>query len=188
MMRCLRPDLAFAIHRLTRKTHAPTKRDWQIGLKILRYLIYSKSLNMCIKNCSITENITIEAYSDADWAQDKEDRKSVSGTYILVNKAPIVWRTKKQTTVALSTMEAEYVAIVDTVKIMLGIYETLNELELKVEAPMMLYCDNQATISQATYEASTNRNKHKNTTQTKVGVKIQIYLLSEIKSSLVLRI
>ena len=131
-----------------------------MGMKILRYLTYSKNLNLRVKNTNISKDIVIEAYSDADWAQDKEDRKSVSGTYIVVNGAPIVWRTKKQTTVSLSTMEAEYVAIVDAVKIMLGIFETLMELELKVKLPMQLYCDNQATIAQATNEASTERNKH----------------------------
>ena len=160
IMRCTRPDIAFALHAMTRKAHSPTRSDWNLGMRVLRYLIKTKNfkLNLGIKN--MDKILCLQAYSDADWAASKTDRKSVSGIVVMLNGAPIIWQSKKQSIVALSTMEAEYVAAVDAVKAMLGIYEMLTELKCEIKLPLVVYCDNQAAIAQLSNESSSGRSKH----------------------------
>ena len=60
------------------------------------------------------EPVNCMGYSDADWAGDREDRKSTSGYLFQIAGGPVSWRSKKQNTVALSTAEAEYVALSST--------------------------------------------------------------------------
>lgn len=57
------------------------------------------------------EELFVEGYSDSDWAGDKESRKSTSGFIFMLNEEPVSWCSKKQSTVALSSTEAEYIAL-----------------------------------------------------------------------------
>ncbi len=88
-------------------------------------------------------------FSDSDWAGDIESRRSVSGYMFQLCGAPISWKSKKQTSVALSTAEAEYMALSSAAQEAVWLRKFLNELKLKQEAPMVLYEDNQAAISMA---------------------------------------
>lgn len=76
---------------------------------MLRYLRSTADVGL---RCSThDEAISVIGYSDADWASAKDDRKSVSGVLVLLNGAPVVFRTQQQRTVALSTAEAKYMAL-----------------------------------------------------------------------------
>ena len=105
--RCTRPDISFAVHRTTRKTHKPTLKDWKMAKRIARYLKESKALRLCINSKSNAGPIKIEIWSGADFAADKTDRKSVSGSVLTMNGAVVAWFCKKKTGVSLITMEAE---------------------------------------------------------------------------------
>ena len=94
-------------------------------------------------DCSAPLRIT--AYTDSDWASEKSDRKSISGYCIYLSNSLISWGSQKQNCVALSTMEAEYIAIATAIKEILFIKKLLNELEILSEIPI-LYCDNLAAI------------------------------------------
>ena len=59
----------------------------------------------------MSDNGTLIGYADADWAGDLDDRRSTSGNLFLLAKGTVSWLSKKQATVALSTTEAEYVAL-----------------------------------------------------------------------------
>ena len=127
--RCTRPDIMFAVHCVTRKTHAPTDGDMKMAKKILRYLKGTQDLKLEFKGkAGDSSQVVVSAYSDADWADNKADRKSVSGAVILVNDVPVHWACKKQTAVALSTMEAELVASAQAIRKVLGLQEQLQEL------------------------------------------------------------
>jgi hypothetical protein len=98
--------------------------------------------------------------NNADWAGTKKGRKSISGGVAFVNGMPVSWHVKKQGMIALSTMEAEYVACSEAAKELLGIREILGEIGMKVSRPLSLWCDNQAAICQAKGEGSSGRAKH----------------------------
>lgn len=57
------------------------------------------------------DNLTIEGYFDFDWAGDKSSRRSTSGFIFMLNGGPVSWCSKRQATVALSSTEAEYIAL-----------------------------------------------------------------------------
>ncbi|RCU36491.1 hypothetical protein DVA76_18090, partial [Acinetobacter baumannii] len=89
-------------------------------------------------------------YSDADWAADQNDRRSVTGyCFSLSETGPIIsWKSKKQPTVALSTCEAEYMALAATTQESLYLVNVLNGMDNQCEyAPVTIYEDNQGTIA-----------------------------------------
>jgi hypothetical protein len=161
LARCTRPDVLFAVHKMTRKTHVPTKSDWKLVVKTFRYLKQTIDLKLFINPSKRTDaKIRVEGYSDADWTGSRKDRKSISGGVTFLNEMPISWHMKKQSMVSLSTMEAEYVACSEAAKESLGIREIAKEIGLEVCRPLELWCDNQAAICQAKGEGSSERAKH----------------------------
>ncbi|KAG3105785.1 hypothetical protein PI125_g13359 [Phytophthora idaei] len=111
--RCARPDISFAVHRVTRNAHAPTEADWRLAKRIAKYLKGTKELKLLMntdENAMGDDGVLVEAFSDADHASDKKDRKSVTGGVLMVAGVVVAWLCKKQACVALSTMESEFVA------------------------------------------------------------------------------
>ena len=88
-------------------------------------------------------------YSDSDRAGDLDDRRSVSGYMFKLCGAPISWRSKKQTSVALSTVEAEYVALSCATQEVVWLRQLMSKLRLEQSKPTLIYEDNQSTISLA---------------------------------------
>jgi hypothetical protein len=104
--------------------------------------------------------VRLHAYCDADWAGDLTDRKSTTGYCTYVNNNLISWQTKKQSTVALSSTEAEYMAISDVIKEVMWMRILLTELDLKIETPTMIYVDNQSAIKISENDTAHDRTKH----------------------------
>ena len=94
-----RPDIAHAVHKLTRHMHSPLKRHMTAAERVLRYLAGTKSLGLVFgsrRTESDSEKMIVSAYADADWANDKTDRKSITGWVAKVNGDTISWASKKQ--------------------------------------------------------------------------------------------
>ena len=116
-----RPDISFAVHQCARYTHFP-KHSHEVALKrIGRYLVGTRDKGLIIHP---TNELKVDMYVDADFAglwgyKDKDDPvcvKSCSGFVILVGNCPVIWGSKLQSMIALSTMEAEYIALSDSMK------------------------------------------------------------------------
>ena len=105
-----RPDITFAVSNVARFCSKPTKEHWVAVKHILRYLKGTINYGLMYSNNDENDD-TIIGYSDADWAGDANDRKSTSGYLFMMSGAPVSGKSKKQTCVALSTAEAEYVAL-----------------------------------------------------------------------------
>ena len=104
----------------------------------------------------------LDGFSDADWAGDTNDRKSTSGYVFTMSGSAISWRSKKQTSVALSTAEAEYIALSSATQEAMWLRQLFSDLikDFKMSTPTTIYEDNQSTICMARNNQSHGRSKH----------------------------
>ena len=108
-----RPDLAFAIGKLSRFVSCYGKEHWATIKRVLRYVQGSMDKGLVFdKNSSCV----LRGFSDADWAGDHETRRSTTGFTFIFGGAAVSWCSKLQKTVALSTMEAENMALCEVSK------------------------------------------------------------------------
>ena len=84
--RCTRPEIAFVVHKATRQTHQPRVHDYKLAKQIARYLKVTCEfkLRMTLAK-SVQDKVTLDSYSDAEFASDKMDRKPLTGGVILLN-------------------------------------------------------------------------------------------------------
>ena len=99
-------------------------------------------------------------YSDTDWASDLDNRHSTTGNVFLMSGGAVSWLSHKQATVALSTAEAEYIALSSAIQEAIWLCQLMNDLKLKVEAPIEILEDNQGAIALAKNPVGHKRTKH----------------------------
>ncbi|GJY01370.1 zinc finger, CCHC-type containing protein [Tanacetum coccineum] len=97
-----RPDLAYAVSRLSRYTSNPSYAHWKAITRVLHYLRYSRDYGLHYDR----HPAVIEGYSDANWISDIKDSRSTSGYVFTLGGAAISWKSSKQTVIAKSTMES----------------------------------------------------------------------------------
>ncbi|XP_070006823.1 uncharacterized mitochondrial protein AtMg00810-like [Nicotiana sylvestris] len=103
-----RPDIMFSVYKCARFQSSPKESHLTAVKRIIRYLIGSFKLGLWYAH---SNNFALRGFSEADFAGDKIDRKSTSGTCQLLGNALVSWNRKKENCVALSTTEAEYLAV-----------------------------------------------------------------------------
>ncbi len=158
-----RPDINYAVNLLSRFSINPGQKHWTAAKHVLRYLKGTKDygLEFSNKNNSINNSLEITAYSDADWGGDLDGRKSTTGYFILLNDNVVSWASKKQTTVALSSAEAEYMALTGAGQEIKWMIDFLTELELYKQAkPVTLFTDSESADAMANNDVNHGRTKH----------------------------
>jgi hypothetical protein len=103
--------------------------------------------------------LEIDLWVDADFANSTEDRKSISGMILIVNKNTIMYQSKKQSIVSLSTCESEFVSMASGIQSLLWFVNLLDELKIPYAKPK-IKCDNQATIKYVRNPNNVTKNKH----------------------------
>jgi hypothetical protein len=143
-MLCTRPDLAYAIQQLSQFNSNPTNAHFQAAKRVFRYLQGTQTTGLLYgkHNGEITKRV--QGYCDADYAMDG-DRKSISGFFFTLAGSPISWQAKKQTTVAQSTVKAEYAAMAHAAKGMIWLRYLLKDLGMSKYRSTILYGDNQGS-------------------------------------------
>jgi hypothetical protein len=109
-----RPDIALTIGKLSQCLKAPVERNNQGVKELLRYV--GGTIDQRIRYGPTDNHRNLTVYSDADWAGDKSDRKSTSGCVAMLYGGPVLWTSRKQTSVATSSTESEYIAMAMCVK------------------------------------------------------------------------
>ena len=150
-----RPDIAHAVGVVSRFMENPGKEHWQAVKWILRYLRGTSSHTLCFKGT----DASLQGYVDSDMAGDKDTRRSTTGYVFTIGGTAISWASKLQKIVALSTTEAEYVALTEASKEMLWLDRFLEELGNKQDN-CVLYSDSQSAIHLAKNSAFHSRTKH----------------------------
>ena len=107
-------------------------------------------------------DLNMTGYTDSDFQTDKDSRNSTSGSVFILNSGSVVWRSIKQSCIADSTMEAEYVAACEAAKEAVWLKSFLKALEVvpETDKPMTLYCDNSGAVANAKEPRSHKRSKH----------------------------
>jgi len=157
---CTRPDISFSVNQVSRFMKNPGKKHWVACKRILRYLKSTAALGLNYQSNTNDNKITLTGYCDADWAGDVDDRKSTTGYVIKINDCLINWISKKQSTVSLSSAEAEYMSISAAIQEMKWTRNLLTELNLLSNETPILYCDNQSAIAISENDKFHNRTKH----------------------------
>lgn len=99
------PDLYFSIFVLSQYMHNPTLSYYLAALRVLKYLSLDPGQGILL---SSNPYFSLLAFCDADRAACKESRISISGFFVALGGAPISWKSKKQVSISLSSVEAEY--------------------------------------------------------------------------------
>lgn len=156
-----RPDLSSAVGVLSQHMSKPGKQHW-IGVKrILRYI--KGTLDYGLLYGSTNDNDTngdLCGYADADWAGDISTRKSTSGYVFQIGSSTVSWSSKRQSVVAMSSTEAEYVALSYAAQEAIWLRTLLESMGFKQTKPMTIFEDNQSTIALAKNPRHSSRTKH----------------------------
>ncbi|GBM41699.1 Retrovirus-related Pol polyprotein from transposon TNT 1-94 [Araneus ventricosus] len=100
----------------------------------------------------------LTAFCDADWANDKSDRKSTSGSVFKLGNCTIQWMSKHQNCVALPSTEAEYIY---TAQVVIWLINLTKDLDLPQSLPVTIYEDNQSCIKLSQSDKHHSRTKHR---------------------------
>ena len=156
-----RPDIMCAVGQLSQFLNNPSSKHLLAVKRVLRYLQGTSSYGITYR----PPPLRLQGYSDADWAGDLDTRRSTTGYVVMLNNGAIVWQSRRQPTVALSTMESEYMALTEAAKELKWIKTLLAELGYSNgdsidEPPTDLFSDNQSAIALAKNPVSHARAKH----------------------------
>ncbi|XP_075096291.1 uncharacterized protein LOC142174402 [Nicotiana tabacum] len=152
-----RPDICFSVQHLSQFMQTPWVPHMIAALHLLRYLKGTPDLGLFYFN---SNDFSIKAYSDSDWAACPDIRKSVSGFCIFLGDSLIGWKSKKQPVISLSSAEAEYRAISKAVAELVWLSRLLHDLTIDVSFPISIFCDNMAAIHIAKNPIFHERTKH----------------------------
>ena len=151
-----RPDLAYAAMALGQFNSAPTRAHLVCAKGVLRYLAGTVSLSLQFPPPPSTRL----GLSDADWASDEKDRKSVSGYSFFFLNSLVSWSSRKQRIISTSSTESEYYALTNAIKEALWLKLFLTLTKLPTPHPFSIFCDNQSTCIIAKSDTVSSRTKH----------------------------
>ncbi len=107
LMNFTRPDIAYAVCRLSRYTQNPNEEHWNALVRIMKYLKGTMKCGIMYSGFPAV----LEGYSDANWISDSDETKSTSGYIFTLGGGAVSWKSSKQTIIARSTMESEFIAL-----------------------------------------------------------------------------
>ena len=159
VMICTRPDVSCALSMMSRFQSCPGDDHWTTVKNILKYFNRTKDKFLVFGGMS---ELCIRGYTDASFQTDKDDFRSQSGYVFTLNGGAVSWKSSKQSTVADSTTEAEYIVAAEAAKEAVWIRNFISELGVvpSVANPIELYCDNNGAIVQAKEPRSHQKSKH----------------------------
>jgi hypothetical protein len=157
-----RPDIANCVRELSKCLDGPTETSYKELLRAIKYVLNTndKGLKMHQMSGASRDIVTINCYTDSDYAGDPDTRRSVSGHVMYLDGSPISWRSKSQSTVTLSSTEAEWIALCDAVKEVMFLFNVLADMEINVELPVQVHVDNQGAVHMSKNNSTTSRTKH----------------------------
>jgi hypothetical protein len=171
-MTCTRPDLAYAVTTLSQFGNNPGSAHWTAVKRVLQYLNCTSDMGITYqaKPKHSNEKAVLYGYADADWASNPDNRRSITGFAFVLGGGIVSWSARRQPTVALSTVEAEYMAYCMAAKEAIWWRQLLSQLyywpinhstkSLKQLPATIIFADNQGAIALAHNPEFHQRTKH----------------------------
>ena len=150
-----RPDIAYSVGVLSRFRNSPTTSHWNEALRVLRYLKGTRTHGIVLGG----NDEEMVGFVDSDGSGDLDGRKSTSGYVFQVYGGPVLWGSKKQSCVATSTVQAEFIAASTAVKEATWLRGLLSELDIPVWK-VRLYCDSTGCIANLKNPVNSKYTKH----------------------------
>ena len=157
-MLCTRPDICYAVGVVSRYQSNPGQEHWIAVKHVLKYLRRTRDYMLVYSG----GDLNLLGYTDSDFQSDKDSRKSTSGSVFTLGGGAVVWRSIKQSSIADSTMEAEYIAACEAAKEAVWLKKFLTDLEVVpgMDKPITLFCDNSGAVANSKEPRSHKRGKH----------------------------
>jgi len=162
LMLMTRPDIAFSVQWLSRFLQAPTVAHLNAAKGLLKYLKGTMNLAI-IYSYTVSKSLqTLQpvGYCDSNFAGNKVTSKSTYGYLFKLAGGPISWKSKRATTIALSTTEAETDALTETIRELQWLKGLFEEIKISINPPLVIHYDNQGSISNASNPNLHSRTKH----------------------------
>ena len=158
LMTCTRPDLSYVVTKLSQNMKSPTKAHLNLAKDVLRYVKGTIDYNLKFTKSTC---LTLIGYSDSDWG-NSGDRKSISGYCFLLNvNGPLIsWKSKKQSVVAISSCEAEYIAMTHAIQEAKFLFQFISEIKCCKDKSVIVHVDNLGSIALAQNPVNHQRSKH----------------------------
>jgi hypothetical protein len=154
-----RPDIAYAVNRLAAYTANPSIQHTSALKQVLRYLCGTKDYGIMYQKTHKEEHALCHGYADTMYA-NTDDLKSMSGCVYMAAGGAVTWRSKKQATIALSSTEAEYVALSEAGQEACWLKNLYEELGYIPKEPILIRGDNDESIAMAKNPQFHKRLKH----------------------------
>ncbi|RVX07895.1 Retrovirus-related Pol polyprotein from transposon TNT 1-94 [Vitis vinifera] len=156
---CTRPDIAYIVGMLDRYLSNPSMDHWKKAKRVMRYLQRTKDYMLTYRRSS---HLEIVGYSDSDFAGCLDSRRSTSGYIFMLAGGAVSWKSVKQTLIASSTMEAEFIACYEASNHGIWLRNFVTQLQIVdgIEKPLRINCDNKATELYSKNNRSSSKSKH----------------------------
>lgn len=151
-----RPDICFTVNQVCQFMHALPDSHMTAVKRILRFLKGTITYGLLFR----PGPFSLQTFCDADWAGSPYDRRSTSGFGVFLGPNPISWSSKKQSTVARSSTEAEYRCLAQTAAEVTWLCSLLRDLHIPLSSIPLIWCDNVSAISLAFNPVFHARTKH----------------------------
>jgi hypothetical protein len=156
-----RPDIANIVRELAKCMDGATPEAFKELTRVLQFVVNTKDYGLLIEpKWDKNNQWNLVVYTDSDWAGDKENRHSVTGYIMFLMGVPVMWKSRLQRTVALSSTEAEYYAISETAKEIKFIFQILESIGIKIKLPIIVKVDNVGAIFMAENVTATKLTRH----------------------------
>ncbi|KAJ9556430.1 hypothetical protein OSB04_011044 [Centaurea solstitialis] len=144
-MICTRPDVSCALSMTSQYQANPGNDHWTAVKNILKYLRRTKEMFLVYGG---VEELSVKGYTDASFQTDRDDSCSQSGFVFLLNGRAVSWRSSKQSTIADSTTEAEYIAVNEAAKEAVWMKKFIGDLGVvpSIQDPIEIFCDNEGAV------------------------------------------
>jgi Reverse transcriptase (RNA-dependent DNA polymerase) len=153
-----RPDIAFAVASLSQFSSNPGQSHWLSLKHVLRYL--KGTVDYKLTYGGNNRSLHFHGFCDSDWGSDVDDRRSVTGYVFMLGGGAVSWQSKKQPTVALSSVEAEYMAATQATREAMWWRKLLHELGIQSYPTTTIYSDSQGSIALSKNPEHHGRSKH----------------------------